>query len=83
MLSAIIGFVLSNPTILAIIGGIVAALGFGYQQRRAGRKAERAKQDRERLESITEAQRIDEAIAGRDPDKNREELGRWSPWGKH
>lgn len=76
-MTALIAFILGSPTILAIIGGIVAALGFGYQQRRAGRKAERAKQDRARLETITEAQRIDEAIAGRDADENRERLGRW------
>ena len=78
MLSAILGFILSNPTIIAIIGGIVAALGFGVHQRRAGAKAERAKHDRERLESISEAQRVDDAVAGRDADENRKRLSKWS-----
>ena len=62
-----------------ILGVIVAAF---FKGRSSGKAAERAKTDRDRLDSMTEAQRIDEAIAGRDPAANRKELGRWSPWGK-
>jgi hypothetical protein len=40
-MSAIIAFLLSNPTIIAIGGGVIAALGWGFQQRLAGAKAER------------------------------------------
>lgn len=40
-MSAIIAFILSNPTVLAIGAAIIGALGFGFQQRRAGASAER------------------------------------------
>jgi len=62
------------PVIVAIVG----ALGWGLHQRRAGAKAEQAKRTAERLKARTEADRIDDAVAGRDPDANREELRKWS-----
>lgn len=43
-MTALILAILSNPNVIAIIGGIAAALGFGLHQRRAGAKAEQAKQ---------------------------------------
>lgn len=66
------------PVIIAIIG----AAGWGIHQRRAGAKSEQAKRNAERMKARTEADRIEDAIAGRDPDDNRSELRRWSPWGK-
>lgn len=69
-------------TILAdlwpILVAIVGALGWGLHQRRAGAKAEQAKRMAERMKARTEADRIDDAVAGRDPDTNREELRKWS-----
>ena len=44
LMTAFIAWLITNPTILAIIGGVVTALGIGWQQRRAGAKAERNKQ---------------------------------------
>lgn len=66
------------PILVAIVG----AIGWGLHQRRAGAKAEKAKRTAERLKARTEADRIDDAVAGRDPDANREELRQWSPWGR-
>lgn len=66
------------PIVVAIVG----ALGWGLHQRRAGAKAEQAKRDAERLKARTEADRIDDAVAGRNPEANREELRKWTPWGK-
>lgn len=66
------------PFLVAIIG----MLGWGLHQRRAGVKAEQAKRAAERLKARTEADRIDDAVAGRDPDANRDELRRWTPWGR-
>jgi hypothetical protein len=40
-MTALLAWLLSNPTILAIGAAIVGALGFGFQQRLAGVKAER------------------------------------------
>lgn len=59
-----------------ILAGI-AALAALFKYRSGIIKAERAKQDRARIEAMTEAQKIDEAIAGRDPDENRKEFGTW------
>jgi hypothetical protein len=62
------------PVLIAIVG----ALGWGLHQRRAGAKAEQAKRADERLKARAEADRIEDAIAGRDPDENRKELRKWS-----
>ncbi len=56
---------------------LIAGLGWGYWQRLAGAKAERAKQDAERLKARTVADEIDDAVAGREPSENRERLKRW------
>mgnify|MGYP001316436054 CR=1 FL=1 len=77
-MTAILAWLLANPTVLAVIGGIAAALGIGFHQRRAGARNARDRQAAGRLDTLTEAQRIDEVIAGRDPDANRKELGKWS-----
>ena len=62
------------PFLLAGFG----ALAWGLKQRRAGASAERAKRDREEAKARDVADEIDDAIAGRDPKANREELRRWS-----
>ncbi|ESZ42912.1 hypothetical protein, partial [Mesorhizobium sp. L2C066B000] len=43
-MSAVIAWLLNNPTVLAFGATIIGALGFGFQQRLAGAKAERNKQ---------------------------------------
>lgn len=40
-MTALLGGLLANPTILAIIAGVLGALGWGFHQRLAGAKAER------------------------------------------
>lgn len=65
-----------------ILVAVISALAWGLHQRRAGARAEQAKRDAERLKARTEADRIEDAVAGRDPDANRDELRRWTPWGR-
>lgn len=77
-MGAILAFLLSNPTILAIGAAIIGALGFGFQQRLAGAKAERNKQEADNAAAATEGQKIDDAVAGRTADDNRGRLGKWS-----
>lgn len=79
-MSALLATIIADlwPILVAIVG----ALGWGLHQRRVGAKAERAKRTADRLKARTEADRIDDAVAGRDPDANRAELKRWSPWGR-
>lgn len=67
-----------NSVFFALFGGLVAVVVAWMRGRVTGARAERDRRAAERLKSISEAQKIDEAIAGRDPDKNREELGKWS-----
>lgn len=43
-MSALLAFLLGNKTILAIGAAIIGGLGYGFQQRLAGAKAERTKQ---------------------------------------
>jgi hypothetical protein len=77
-MSALLVWLVSNPTILAIGAGLLGALGWGFHQRLAGAKAERNKQAVADAAARTQGQEIDDAVAGRAPDDNRERLSRWS-----
>ena len=83
IIGTLMGLIGGGNGLLAGLAGILAVVVAAFLKGwSAGKAQERAKTDRARLESMTEAQKIDEAIAGRDPAANRKELGRWSPWGK-
>lgn len=75
--SALLLSLITNPTVIAIVGGILAALGFGFQQRRAGAAKERAKQAKreERARDINDE--IEDAISGRSAEDNRRRLRKW------
>lgn len=55
--------------------GVLAILATAYSK---GKAAERAAQSTRDYEAMTEAQKIDEAVAGNAPDENRKELEKWS-----
>ncbi|MBZ9693923.1 hypothetical protein [Mesorhizobium sp. CO1-1-9] len=57
-------FLVSNPFILALGAGIVAAAGAWVHGRVSGAKANEAKHDAERLQARTVADKIDQAVAG-------------------
>ncbi|TJW49575.1 MAG: hypothetical protein E5X65_32810 [Mesorhizobium sp.] len=42
-MTALLGFFLSNPTLIAIMASVVGAITWGFHQRLAGAKAERNK----------------------------------------
>ena len=69
---------LNSPTILAILGGIILAIGALFKGRIDGAAKERAKRTEERLKARDIADDIDDAVSGRAPATNREELKRWS-----
>lgn len=77
-MTALFLWLASNPTIIAIVGGILAALGYGYSQRRAGAKTEREKQQAEQRKARTIADEIDDAVAGRSPSEVEKELSKWA-----
>lgn len=56
---------------LASLAGLVTA----YFKGKASQKAKQAAAD---AAARTEGQKIDDAVAGRAPDDNRERLGKWS-----
>lgn len=49
-------------TLIAIVLAVLAALGYGYHQRRAGAAAEREKQDRARVDAINDRKDIDHEV---------------------
>lgn len=62
----------------AIIGSLIAIAGAWFVGRRSGKVAEQNKRLRARLEAREAKDEIEDAVAGRTPEQNREELGRWS-----
>lgn len=78
MIDIILGLFTGGGGTLAIIGAALAGLaGLWFHGKRSGRKSERAKQDAERRKARTEADKIDQAVAGNSPDENRKKLKRW------
>jgi hypothetical protein len=57
---------------------LIAVVGVAFQRRLAGAKAERAKAAAAEAKAASEAQEIDDAVAGRAPDDNRGRLGKWA-----
>jgi type II secretory pathway pseudopilin PulG len=64
-------------TLIAIAVAIVAALGWGYTQRRAGAQTEREKQAAREQEARTIADEVDNDVGAMPPTEAREELKRW------
>ena len=77
-MSALLAFLLGNKTILAIGMAILGALGFGFQQRLAGAKAERNKQAAEEGKARDVADQVDNDIGALPADKVKEDLKKWS-----
>lgn len=63
----------------ALVGILTVLVGIGaFFLRSGGKRAERDKQIRERFEAMTEAEKIEQAVAGNTPEQNRAELKKWS-----
>lgn len=60
------------------IAAIGAALALLWQQRRAGAKAERAKQAEREAEARDIADKVDNDVGALSPADARKELGKWS-----
>src|SRR5690242_14468514 len=61
-MTTLLGGLLANPTILAIIAGVLGALGWGFHQRLAGAKAERTKQAADQLDAIKDKKAKDDEV---------------------
>ena len=78
-MSALLSLLTGPNGILVGLGAVlIAIVGAFMKGRISGAAKERAKRTEERLKARTIADDIDDAVAGRAPATNREELKRWS-----
>lgn len=77
-MSAILAFLLGNPAIIAIGAAIVGGLGFGFQQRLAGAKAERLRQAAAEAAAGDIADQVQNDIGALPADAARKELRSWA-----
>ncbi|TPL00240.1 MULTISPECIES: ABC transporter permease [unclassified Mesorhizobium] len=77
-MSALLAWLLGNPTILAIGAGLVGALGWGFHQRLAGARAERGRQAEAEIAARNVADQVDNDIGALPVDAVRKELKSWA-----
>lgn len=78
MTDLIVSLISGGNGLFVVLGLVLTLLAGGFVKTyRAGKKSERANHERERLEALTESEKIEQAIAGNDPDVNREKLKKW------
>ncbi|MCH4540218.1 hypothetical protein [Ochrobactrum sp. A-1] len=79
MLEAVIGLIAASNGWVAYIGlAITGALGLYLKGRADGKGAEKTRQKDENSAARSVADEIDAAVAGREPQANRERLSKWS-----
>ena len=77
-LAALLSSLFSSPTILAILAGIIGALGWGFKQRLAGAAKERAKQAASEAKARDVADLVENDIGAMTPEQRREALRKWA-----
>lgn len=76
-MTALVLFVLANPTWLAVMAGILGALGWGFSQRLTGARLEREKHAAVEAEARDIADQVDNDIGALSPEKARAALKKW------
>ncbi|TGQ69856.1 ABC transporter permease [Mesorhizobium sp. M00.F.Ca.ET.186.01.1.1] len=77
-MSALLSFLFANPTIAGIGAAVIAALGWGFRQRLAGLRAERARQAATEAAARDIANQVQNDIGALPADAARKELTSWS-----
>ncbi|WP_434723054.1 ABC transporter permease [Mesorhizobium sp. RIZ17] len=77
-MSALLGWLLTNPTVLAIGAGIIAAVGAWVNGRVTGAKAERNKQAAEEVKARDISDQVQNDVGALPADAARKELKSWS-----
>lgn len=77
-MSALLSFLLGNPTVLGVGAAILAALGWGLRQRLAGERAERARQAATEAAARDIASQVQNDIGALPPEVARKELKSWA-----
>jgi len=67
-----------NGLIAGLVAVLIAVGGAWLKGRSMGANSERNKQIKRDAEAMSEAQKIEQQVAGNDPDANRKELSKWS-----
>lgn len=75
-MTALIVSFLSNPTLLAIMAGIIGALGWGFKQRLTGARLEREKQAKAEQKARDIAEEVQSDVGAMSPDQVRAELAK-------
>lgn len=78
-MTAILGFLLTNPTVLAIGAGIIAVIGAWMHGRLSGAAAERNKQAADEAAARDISNQVQNEVGVLPADAARKELGTWSP----
>lgn len=76
-MTALVLSLLSSPTLLAILGGVIAVVGAFIKGRLDGAKKERARQAASRQKARTIADEVDNDIGAIPADQARKELSTW------
>lgn len=77
-MSALATFFLGSPALLAALAGILGALGWGFHQRLAGARAERARQAASEARARDIADEVDNDVGVLPADAARKELKSWA-----
>ena len=75
-MTALVLSFLDNPTLLAIMAGIIGALGWGFGQRLTGARLEREKQAKAEQKARDIADEVQSDIGAMSPDQVRAELAK-------
>ena len=76
LFTAALNFILTNPTLMAVIGAVVAALGWGIKQKRAGMAEERAKQAAAEQRAVDVANEVQSDVGVMSTEQVRAELAK-------
>jgi hypothetical protein len=77
-MSALLSFLLGNPTLLGVGAAILAALGWGVRQRLAGERSERARQAAAEAAAHDIADQVQNDIGALPAATARKELKSWA-----
>lgn len=77
-MTALLSLLLGNKLISGLVVTLFGALFAFLKGRSIGVTSERNKQLQRDAEAMSEAQKIDQAVAGNAPGENRKELSKWA-----
>ncbi|MDX8482668.1 ABC transporter permease [Mesorhizobium sp. VK24D] len=77
-MTALLSFLSGNPAILGVLASFIGALGWGFHQRLAGAKAERARQAAGEAAARDIADQVDNDIGALPADAVKKELKSWA-----